>query len=346
MNKIGILIFIILAMLLSSCSSSQAPRQQLKEPFATDLAGMTTDSSNGDANIVENIDSKKQIVFVKNQPDKISYWKEWGIIQEFIENYEKKRYDAINLRDFDIIKDFLIVDSEAYKYQKKQITGLTGEHTKVSLVDCELFSYFGSKEEGYDVHVINTVEEDTYRESQNTKLVGMYYYIKRTDGKLGIYEIEDWPEYKDALIRPATKSPGYYSYSLLDNYRDTFIYAVNSLDISEINEITCTEEAFEKQKDLISELRMKGDNFEILEYLSRDGDFGQIDESTYYGKIKLRLSFTNTNREREEMLLYLLVKSKEFRLFGGYPAIVDISVLPSVESGTHFDDSNNDTGSV
>ena len=232
---------------------------------------------------------------------------EWQIVEDLITDYENNLVAAINGNDFSKVEFELYPDSELYNDQKVLVERLNEKGVKERLVDFYLagFSYDG------DNRVIEVEEEIEIQYSDGEKVVKDFNWIytaKKNGNKYQLSKIEKWADHDEDIEKRmgAVKADGYFLWTFRESYSSILLDAINTLHVVNIKYASSSDEIVEQHKDLITQLRAVGYNYEVMANNLLGSDDNRYDAD-------IQLKYTDENGKAQTMTLKLRTKLEEVR---------------------------------
>lgn len=235
--------FIVSGVLTAGCEQNDAAVERMKE----------------EASPIKNVSVADNLVFTEREPDHTS-----DQIQDLIGGYQKKLVEAINMNTFSSVEPFLLPGSSLYNSQKELVSKLSSRKIKERFVSSEIYGYTIEKDR-FRVEVSETVEVDYPNEAPRSNDYHWIYTVEQRDGKFYLSQLEEWKTYQQDMNQRmgSVKADGYYAGELLRNYPKILEEAINTLDITEIKQLSKNDTVFQNAKELISELRKQGSEFSL-----------------------------------------------------------------------------------
>jgi hypothetical protein len=259
-----------------------------------------------------NIPSLNGIVFTERELDHT-----FDQIENLISSYQKKLVEAINSNTFTHVEPFLLPNSTLYNSQKELVANLSSRKIKERFISSEIYGYSIEKER-YKVEVLETVEVDYPDKGPRTNNYQWYYTVEQSNGKFLLSQLEEWKTYQQDMDRRmgSVKADGYYAQELLHNYPNLLEAAINTLDITNIKQLSKNETVLQKQKEIITELRNQGS-----EYTLKASSIYE-DWNTLSAVQEISYQFTDKQSKKQSGALKFYIQLDEIRKnFQGYAVI-------------------------
>ena len=124
------------------------------------------------------------------------------------------------------------------------------------------------------------------------------------------------------------KADGYYIEQLVDFYPTLLEEAINSSNLSLLENFFGNEEVAREHEKLIEALQQKGTNFKVDNFIFLEDYFGGWPYTIYQKQeVEIFLSYTSNNKEKEQIILNYFFKFDEYRdnSGGGTAVIVEMT---------------------
>ncbi|WP_379136560.1 hypothetical protein [Paenibacillus sp. sgz500958] len=254
------------------------------------------------------------IIFTEQEPDH-----SWDNIEKLMHDYLQHLTLAINKGDFSIVKPELTVGSELYDEQSKLVGNLSSRGITEKLIRSEMYGYSDTdKDDEYDVEMTEVIEIHYPDKAASTKEFHWIYTVKNSGDSFTLSRIKEWPNFAEDMERRegAVKGDGFYVDELMGSYPAILAECLNTLDVTDLREISADESVLEQHKQLAVDLVSLGHNFTV------EGEVLDQSWDPYVSKIQLSISYVDFNGKPQEVKRTYQFELDEIRYhFSGYAVI-------------------------
>lgn len=309
----AIFVLYSLMALITGCESGEKSVGSAKEsPSVSPSAQSPALSSTASPSPVPTASAAERIAFTERETDHTS-----DQIYTLIQSYQQKLVQAINANRFSYVEPYLAPGSSLYNAQKELVANLSSRNVKERFVSSDIYGYSIDKDH-YTVEVEESVEVEFPDQRPKTKGYQWFYTVEKVNGKFLLSRLEAWTTYKQDMDRRSgsVKADGYYAEELLRNYPKILETAINTLDITELKQLSANETVTRKLKDFITGLRGKGSAYSL------NAKTVKKDWNTLSFVQELSYEFTDKAGKKQSGAQKLNIQIDEIREgFGGYAVI-------------------------
>ncbi|HEX2952977.1 MAG TPA: hypothetical protein VHR47_03215 [Bacillota bacterium] len=248
----------------------------------------------------------------------------YEMVDAAVQGYEENLVRAINENRFSRVERYLVSGSNLYEAQKTLVKQLYAKGIKERFIASDMLNCESDTEvpDRYSVYVSVTVGIINHGKPETRKVFQWIYTVQKTKSGFKLSDIEKWKDYQTFIDmkNSSVKADGFYTDELMQNYGALLLNAINTLNITQLKEVSANNRVLEEQKKIITGLRKKGSTFELNHY-----EYTPTDDLCNYCKVVMVFKPTQASNKSSAVTIKYRFNLEEVRKnWYGYAVIKEI----------------------